>query len=106
MEMTYEGGGSGDPDDERKGLRRFVKPIVGVLVLLGVAAAIWHFANDTAGVKRAEAPRVTTVIPVPPPPPPPPPKIKPPPEKTPEVQTPVAKPTATPKPAEAPKPMG
>jgi TonB family protein len=103
MEMTYDGGGDPD-DDERKGLRRFIKPIVGVLVLLGLAAAIWHFANDTAGIKRAEAPRVTTVIPVPPPPPPPP-KIKPPPEKQQEVQTPVPKPTATPKPTEAPKPM-
>ncbi|HEY4352476.1 MAG TPA: TonB C-terminal domain-containing protein [Paraburkholderia sp.] len=105
MEMTYEGGHGGDPEDEKKGLRRFVKPAIYVIVLAGVGFAVWRFANDTAGVKRAEAPRVTTVIPVPPPPPPPPPKMKPPPEKTPEVQTPVPKPTATPKPAEAPKPM-
>ncbi|HEY3598833.1 MAG TPA: energy transducer TonB [Paraburkholderia sp.] len=103
MEMTYEGGG--DPDDEGKGLRRFVKPALGVLAAIGVVLLVWHFANDTAGVKRAEAPRVTTVIPVPPPPPPPPPKMKPPPEKQPDVQTPTPKPTVAPKPAESPKPM-
>jgi TonB family protein len=107
METTREGGGRGgnpddDPDDGRKGWRRFVKPVVGVLIAIGVAALVWHFANDKAGVKRTEAPRVTTVIPVPPPPPPPP-KIKPP-EKQPEVETPVLKPTVAPKPAETPKP--
>jgi periplasmic protein TonB len=103
--MTYEGGHGGDPDDEKKGFKRFVKPAIGVLVVVGIGLLVWHYANDTAGVKRVEAPLVTTVIPVPPPPPPPPPKMKPPPEKQPEVQTPVAKPTAAPKPAEAPKPM-
>ena len=60
--------------------------------------------NDTAGVKRTEAPQVTTVIPLPPPPPPPP-QQKPPPEKMQEqVQTPVQHPTVAPKPADTPKP--
>ncbi len=81
-----------------------MKPAVWVVIAIGAALAVWHFANDTAGVKRTEAPRVTTVIPVPPPPPPPPPKMKPPPEKQPDVATPVPKPTVAPKPAEAPKP--
>lgn len=97
MEMTYNGG----PPD--KGPRRFVKPVVIALVVAGLVALVWHFASDTAGVKRAAAPQVTTVIPLPPPPPPPP--QKPPPEKVKEeVKTPVDKPTVAPKPAEAPKP--
>jgi periplasmic protein TonB len=99
MEMSYDNG------DEPKGLRRFIKPVVTGLIALGVIALIWHYASDTAGVKRAEAPQVTTVIPLPPPPPPPPPKVKPPPEKVPdEVKTPVDRPTPVPKPSEAPKP--
>ncbi|WP_323120584.1 TonB family protein [Burkholderia alba] len=97
MEMTYSGGPGNGP-------RRFIKPVVLALVLAGVAALIWHFASDTAGVKRASAPQVTTVIPLPPPPPPP--KDKPPPEKVKEeVKTPVDKPTVAPKPSETPKPM-
>nr|WP_244108339.1 energy transducer TonB [Burkholderia anthina] len=95
--MTYNGGSPG------KGPGRYVKPVVIALVLAGIAALIWHFASDTAGVKRASAPQVTTVIPLPPPPPPP--KQKPPPEKVKEeVKTPVDKPTVAPKPSEAPKP--
>lgn len=62
MEMTYNGG----PPD--KGPGRYVKPVAIALVLAGVAALIWHFAGDTAGVKRVSAPQVTTVIPLPPPP--------------------------------------
>ncbi|WP_396332502.1 energy transducer TonB [Burkholderia anthina] len=97
MEMTYNGGSPG------KGPGRYVKPVVIALVLAAIAALIWHFANDTAGVKRASAPQVTTVIPLPPPPPPP--KQKPPPEKVKEeVKTPVDKPTVAPKPSEVPKP--
>ncbi|KVU04369.1 energy transducer TonB [Burkholderia ubonensis] len=97
MEMTYNGGGPS------KGPGRFVKPAVIVLALAGLAALVWHFASDTAGVKRASAPQVTTVIPLPPPPPPP--KQKPPPEKVKEeVKTPVDKPSVAPKPSEAPKP--
>ncbi|RQS69267.1 energy transducer TonB [Burkholderia sp. Bp8963] len=97
MEMTYNGG----PPD--KGPARYVKPVVIALVLASIAALIWHFASDTTGVKRASAPQVTTVIPLPPPPPPP--KQKPPPEKVKEeVKTPVDKPTVAPKPSEAPKP--
>jgi protein TonB len=100
MEMTYDNG----PDGPQEGPRRFVKPAIGVLVVLVVGGLIWHFASDTAGVKRAEAPRITTVIPVPPPPPPPP-KVKPPPEKVEDtVKTPLDKPTPVPKPSEAPKP--
>nr|WP_063899780.1 MULTISPECIES: energy transducer TonB [Burkholderia cepacia complex] len=95
--MTYNGG---SPD---KGPGRYVKPVVIALVAAAIAALIWHFAGDTAGVKRASAPQVTTVIPLPPPPPPP--KQKPPPEKVKEeVKTPVDKPTVAPKPSEAPKP--
>src|SRR5471032_3050610 len=101
MEMTYNNGRGDDPDKEP---RRWLKPVVTVAVLLGVAALVWHFASDTAGVKRVSAPQVTTVIPLPPPPPPPP-KVKPPPEKIQEeVKTPVDKPTVAPKPSEAPKP--
>ncbi|AGK47145.1 TonB family C-terminal domain protein [Burkholderia thailandensis MSMB121] len=97
MEMTYNGG----PRD--KGPGRFVKPVALALVLAGLAALIWRFAGDTTGVKRASAPQVTTVIPLPPPPPPP--KQKPPPEKMKEeARTPVDKPTIAPKPSEAPKP--
>nr|WP_241022205.1 energy transducer TonB [Burkholderia sp. Ac-20353] len=95
--MTYNGG----PPD--KGPARYVKPAVIALVIAGIAALIWHLASDTTGVKRASAPQVTTVIPLPPPPPPP--KQKPPPEKVKEeVKTPVDKPTVAPKPSEAPKP--
>ncbi|WP_144152914.1 energy transducer TonB [Paraburkholderia sp. BCC1885] len=102
MEMTYD---NGHGDDPQHGWRRWIRPAIAVLVLLGVAAAIWHFASDTAGVKRVEAPQVTTVIPLPPPPPPPPPQQKPPPEKIQEqVKTPVEKPTVAPKPSETPKP--
>ncbi|MGH8780543.1 TonB family protein [Paraburkholderia sp.] len=96
MEMTYNGGPG-------KGPGRFIKPVVIVLLLVALAAVIWHFASDTTGVKRAEAPQVTTVIPLPPPPPPPPPQ-KPPPEKPVDVKTPVDKPTDVPKPADTPKP--
>jgi TonB family protein len=97
METTYTGGSPG------KGPGRFIKPVVIAVVLAGLAALIWHFASDTAGVKRATAPQVTTVIPLPPPPPPP--QQKPPPEKIKEeVKTPLDRPTPTPKPAEAPKP--
>ncbi|MDN7902972.1 cell envelope integrity protein TolA [Burkholderia diffusa] len=97
MEMTYNGG------PPQKGPGRFVKPVAIALVLAGLAALIWHFAGDTAGVKRVSAPQVTTVIPLPPPPPPP--KQKPPPEKVKEeVKTPVDRPTIAPKPSEAPKP--
>jgi periplasmic protein TonB len=98
MEMNYING-RGDPGP---GWRRFVKPVVLTLIGIGVVTLVWRFASDTAGVKRAEAPQVTTVIPLPPPPPPP--KVKPPPEKQPDVQTPTPKPTVAPKPAEAPKP--
>jgi periplasmic protein TonB len=101
MEMTYSNGGNGD---DPKGWRRFVKPAVIGLIGVGLAVLVWRFATDTAGVKRSEAPQVTTVIPLPPPPPPPPPKVKPPPEKQPDVQTPTVKPTVAPKPAETPKP--
>nr|WP_063803209.1 TonB C-terminal domain-containing protein [Burkholderia ubonensis] len=95
--MTYNGGGP------NKGPGRFVKPAVIVLALAGLGALVWRFASDTAGVKRASAPQVTTVIPLPPPPPPP--KQKPPPEKVKEeVKTPVDKPSVAPKPSEAPKP--
>ncbi|MFP3247764.1 MAG: TonB family protein [Paraburkholderia sp.] len=97
MEMTYSNG------DDPKCWRRYVRPVVTGLIVLGVAALVWHFASDTAGVKRTEAPQVTTVIPLPPPPPPPP-KVKPPPEKQQEVQTPTLKPTVAPKPSETPKP--
>lgn len=97
MEMTYNGG------PPQKGPGRFVKPVAIALVLAGLAALVWHFAGDTAGVKRVSAPQVTTVIPLPPPPPPP--KQKPPPEKIKEeVKTPVDRPTIAPKPSEAPKP--
>lgn len=97
MEMTYNGG------PPQKGPRRYVKPVAVALALVGLAALIWHYAGDTAGVKRASAPQVTTVIPLPPPPPPPP--QKPPPEKVKEeVKTPVDRPTIAPKPSEAPKP--
>lgn len=97
MEMAYQGG------PPRKGPLRYVKPVAIGLVLIGLAALIWRFASDTAGVKRTTAPQVTTVIPLPPPPPPP--KQKPPPEKVKEeTKTPVEKPTIAPKPAEAPKP--
>ncbi|MEQ5842792.1 TonB family protein [Paraburkholderia acidicola] len=95
--MTYPDGGPGD------GPGRFIKPVVIALIVIGLGALVWHFASDTAGVKRAEAPQVTTVIPLPPPPPPPPPKQKPP-EKIDDVKTPVDKPTVAPKPSEAPKP--
>lgn len=95
MEMTYNGGG--------KGPGRFIKPVVMVLIASGLIALIWHYAGDTAGIKRTEAPQVTTVIPLPPPPPPP--KVKPPPDKMQEeTKTPLDKPTVAPKPADSPKP--
>ena len=102
MEMTYSNGNV--DGDGPKGWRRFVKPVVIGLIGAGLVVLVWRFASDTAGVKRSEAPQVTTVIPLPPPPPPPPPKVKPPPDKQPEVQTPTVKPTVAPKPAETPKP--
>jgi periplasmic protein TonB len=100
MEMTYENGQGGDP---RNGWRRWIRPVIVVLLLAGAAWLVWRLAADRAGVKRAEAPQVTTVIPVPPPPPPPP-KVKPPPKIQQTVQTPVAQPTPVSKPAETPKP--
>jgi protein TonB len=103
MEMTYDNGRGDRPDDDDGESRRWLKPVIAGLVLLGVAALVWHFASDTAGVKRATAPQVTTVIPLPPPPPPPP-KQKPPTEKMDDVKTPVDKPTVAPKPSEVPKP--
>ena len=51
MEMTYNGG------PPQKGPGRFVKPVAIALVLAGLAALIWHFAGDTAGVKRVSAPQ-------------------------------------------------
>ncbi|WP_297352536.1 energy transducer TonB [Paraburkholderia sp.] len=105
MQMTYHNGRGDDPDGEGSSWLRWLRPAIAGLVLLGGVALLWHFASDTAGVKRVEAPQVTTVIPLPPPPPPPPPKQKPPPEKTlDDVKTPVEKPTVAPKPSEAPKP--
>lgn len=65
MEMTYSNGdnhgsgGNGSNGDDPGGWRRFVKPVVVALIGVGVVALVWHFANDTAGVKRSEAPQVT-----------------------------------------------
>jgi protein TonB len=101
MEMTYDNGPGDDPENS---WRRLVKPAIALLVVLGIAALLWHFAHDTAGVHRETAPDVTTIIPLPPPPPPPP-KQKPPPEKIREVvHTPIDKPTYSPRPTEVPKP--
>ena len=100
MESTYTNG----PGGPGNGPRRFVKPVLLVLAGAGLVALAWHFAGEKAGVKRAQAPQVTTVIPLPPPPPPPPPKEKPPEKVQEEARTPVEKPTEVPKPSEAPKP--
>ncbi|HTJ93674.1 MAG TPA: energy transducer TonB [Pararobbsia sp.] len=101
MDMTYDNGRGDGPEG---GWRRWIKPVLLVVVLGGIGALIWHFANDKAAVKRATAPEVTTVIPLPPPPPPPPPQQKP--QEKPEEQakTPVERPTDVPKPAAPPKP--
>jgi periplasmic protein TonB len=97
--MIYDNG----PGDDR-GWRRLVKPVVALLALLGIAALLWHFAHETAGVQREAANDVTTIIALPPAPPPPP-KQKPPPEKVREViRAPVDKPTYSPRPTEVPKP--
>ena len=98
MEMTYSNGGG--PDGK---WWRIAKSVLMGAIALGIAAMIWHFATQTAGVKRVEAPQVTTIVPLPPPPPPPPPKMKPPPEK-PLEQTPTQKPTPAPRPQDTPKP--
>jgi TonB family protein len=98
MDMTYNGG------EPPKGARRFVKPAAIALAALGFAALVWQLAGDKAGVKRAEAPKVTTVIPLPPPPPPPPPKERPPEKPREEPKTSVPQPSPAPKPSEAPKP--
>ena len=98
MEMTYDNG----PGDDG-GWRRLIKPVIALLVLLGIAALLWHFAHDTAGVRREAVSNVITIIPLPPAPPPP--KQKPPPEKVREViRTPVDKPTYSPRPSEVPRP--
>jgi periplasmic protein TonB len=98
MEMTYDNG-----PGEVRGWRRLIKPSVALLVLLGIAAVLWHFAHDTAGIQRETVPDVTTIIPLPPAPPPP--KQKPPPEKIREVvHTPVERPVFSPRPTEVPKP--
>jgi protein TonB len=74
---------------------------IGVAVLLGIVAMIWHLAGSKVGVRR-EAPRIATITPLPPPPPPP--KEKPPEPKKieEEVKQTVDKPEPM-KPIEAPK---
>lgn len=101
MDMTYDNGPGDDPEG---GWRRWIKPVVLVVVLVGIGALIWHFANDKAAVKRATAPEVTTVIPLPPPPPPPPPKPKQIEKPEEQAKAPVERPTDAPKPAAPPKP--
>ncbi|WDD91362.1 TonB family protein [Burkholderia sp. FERM BP-3421] len=97
MDMTYNGG------EPPKGARRFVKPAAIALAALGFAVLVWQLAGDKAGVKRAEAPKVTTVIPLPPPP-----RrrrrrnARPKPRE--EPKTSVPQPSPAPKPSEAPKP--
>lgn len=82
------------------GARRWIGPLIGVAVVAGVAALLWHLLTDTAATKREVAGPPMVMVPPPPPPPPPEPEKlpEPPPEKvTPEVREP------EPTPAEAPQ---
>ncbi|WP_250338014.1 energy transducer TonB family protein [Luteibacter flocculans] len=87
----------------RQGTPRWLGKAVGVVALLLLGVAIWHFSSSRVGVRR-EAPRIATITPLPPPPPPP--KEKPPePKKTDEPKPVDEKPTEVPqKPVDAPKP--
>ncbi|CZZ90900.1 TonB family C-terminal domain [Bordetella ansorpii] len=82
---------------------RFVWPVVGLVVVVGLGYFIWRWAGDMAGVQR-EAPKVAAIIPLPPPPPPPPPPEKPPEEPPPPEEVVEPKPIEEPKPIDQPKP--
>ncbi|GLU35585.1 TonB family protein [Trinickia caryophylli] len=101
METPFDNGYD-NPDTARAS--RWIKRAALLAVLIAVAWLMRHFAGDQAGVKRAQAPMVTTVIPLPPPPPPPPPQQKPPEKVEQQTKAPVERPTEVPKPAQSPKP--
>lgn len=84
--------------------RRWLGKVIGIAVLVAIAALIWNLATNRVGVRR-EAPRIATITPLPPPPPPP--KEKPPePKKTEEPKPVDEKPMDQPqKPVDSPKPM-
>lgn len=88
-------------DDQISGWQRWRGRVVGLVVIVAIVAAIWHFASHQVGVRRS-APRIATITPLPPPPPPP--KEKPPePKKVEETKQEIAKPNEPVKPVEAPK---
>ncbi|VFR56202.1 Ferric siderophore transport system, periplasmic binding protein TonB [plant metagenome] len=82
--------------------RRFIAPVVGVVLLAVGGYFIWQWANDMAGIKR-EAPKLQAIIPLPPPPPPPPEPEKPPEPEEPKEEK-VVEPEPEPTPVEEPKP--
>lgn len=82
--------------------RRAVTLVGAVVAVAVVGYLVWLWANQVAGVKR-EAPKISTIIPLPPPPPPPPPPPKPP-EPEPPKEQPVEQPKPDLKPVEQPKP--
>jgi len=88
-------------DDQISGWQRWRGRVVGLVAIVAIVAAIWHFASHQVGVRRS-APRIATITPLPPPPPPP--KEKPPePRKVEETKQEIAKPNEPVKPVEAPK---
>lgn len=94
-------------DQDTNALRRFVAPVV--ILLLLVALGWWLYtamSNDRTGVRRPPEPSSQIdLLPPPPPPPPPPPQEEIPPEKI-EEATPDPTPAPSPEPqAEAPAPM-
>jgi len=68
-------------DDEQQDRNsRIVRIAVPVVIVIGVAAAIFYAMHDTAGMRREAPPIATMVAVLPPPPPPPPPQKEKPPE--------------------------
>lgn len=94
-----------EPESSKKrSLAQSVKWIVGLVIVAVLGWFVYQWANDMAGVKR-DAPKLTTIIPLPPPPPPPPEPEKPPePEEPKEEEIVEPEPEPEPTPVEEPQP--
>ena len=92
-----------DDEEAPTGLRRWLPWIIGAVVLLGAAYAVYSVMNLTVGKAKKEPPTMTAMLlPPPPPPPPPPPQEKPPEPVETTKPVPVETPTPTPQKADTP----